>query len=386
MSKRTISFLLVTVFCLTLFFGVCSSVKAEDYFTINIDVLDMDRLNSNDYVATNLSSQSQGVSVRKYLSDSSELAVPVRLTLLQMDSNAVLFDKDYGYQSGTFDSGVIYLPYVDNNSVPYLVTLYVADYVYAMPFIHLLPRLEYNGACTSGIKLRDVASGLSSDWLMGTMIDLNSLRRSGNQSIDICASNSYIIGQATVSMQGNSLTVDTHFFDSANVQLNSCSLYVITNCSDAANGASAQQFPTYSVGQSIDVSSASSALLYMPMQVSYNSTGLSSFSYSASSYDIQNQLALWQSNQNGDSSSTAPTDPYSIYENQGWVDDSGSSDDPGWGEIGWGDDSGWDDDSGWSDNSGWESQDGWSDGSTDDADNHSNDYDDSWADAFPANG
>ena len=69
---------------------------AEDCFTIDVDALDMNSLNSDDYVAQYLSASAQGVRVKKYISNSSELAAPVRLTLMQMDSQTLLFDKDYG--------------------------------------------------------------------------------------------------------------------------------------------------------------------------------------------------------------------------------------------------------------------------------------------------
>ena len=109
--------------------------QAEDFFTLNVDMLDMDSLNQNDYVAANLSAACQGIRVLKTISTSSELAEPVRLSLTRMDTQTLLFDKDYGYQSRNFDSDVIYLPYGGGSTVPYLVTLYVGDTVYAMPFM-----------------------------------------------------------------------------------------------------------------------------------------------------------------------------------------------------------------------------------------------------------
>ena len=81
--------------------------QAEDFFTLNVDMLDMDSLNQNDYVAANLSAACQGIRVLKTISTSSELAEPVRLSLTRMDTQTLLFDKDYGYQSRNFDSDVI---------------------------------------------------------------------------------------------------------------------------------------------------------------------------------------------------------------------------------------------------------------------------------------
>lgn len=155
--------------------------RAEDFFTLNVDTLDMDSLNQNDYVAANLSAACQGIRVKKTISASSELAEPVRLSLTRMDTQTLLFDKDYGYQSRNFDSDVIYLPYGGGSTVPYLVTLYVGDTVYAMPFMQLQPRLQFNSACTYGVRLRDL--GLSGDWLMGTMLNLTELRNVGMKEI-----------------------------------------------------------------------------------------------------------------------------------------------------------------------------------------------------------
>ena len=143
---------LILLAALLLMFAPCLNAHAQDVFVIDVDMLDMGSLNSDDYVARELSASVQGVCVRKYISSSSELAAPVRLTLTQMDQCTVIFDRDYGYQSGTFDSGTIYLPYVSDRTSPYLVTLYVGNYVYAMPFMQLQPRLTDNGACLAGVR------------------------------------------------------------------------------------------------------------------------------------------------------------------------------------------------------------------------------------------
>jgi len=135
MKKRLFRTAILTL-CLCLAGLWCLPALAEDSFTIDIDLLDMDRLNRDDYVARELSSPAQGVRVVKYISDSSELAAPVRLTIKQMDTGTLLFDKDYGFESHTFDSGVIYLPYTGERTTPYLVTLEVGSYIYAMPFMH----------------------------------------------------------------------------------------------------------------------------------------------------------------------------------------------------------------------------------------------------------
>lgn len=337
MKRIPLAFFAV-VLCLLLALPAAAPARAEDCFTLDIDTLDLDRLNSDDYVAQALSSGAQGIRVRKYISDSSELAAPVRLTLRQMNTGSILFDKDYGYQSHLFDSGVLYLPYAGDGVTPYLVTLYVGDYVYALPFMHQQRRLQSNGACTVGPRLRDLDASLANDWFMGTMVDLNELR-GGSMSVDLCASNSYLIGTAYLSMSGDSLCVQVDFADSAQVEISQQTLYVVTDC--RAFGSA----PAHAVGEWVDVGGASSALIYLPMQLSYDPAGLPGFSYDASSSSVQRQISLWNENCSAGGGQEA------FESDGGWTGDSWN--DNGWTDDGWDENYGWDD--GWaSDAEGWE--------------------------------
>ncbi len=314
------------LFCLML---CISSAFGEDCFTIDVDTLDLDQLNSDDYVAAALSASTQGVRIRKQISQSSETACAVRLTLTQMDTRTLLFDKNYGYQSGVFDSGVIYLPYVSESTVPYLVTLYAGDYVYAMPFMHLQRRMEANGACTTGVRLRDLDPAQSSDWLMGTMVDLNALRHTGSLTTDVCASNRSIIGAATIALHGNELSVDLHFSSQANVSLTDASLYVITDDNVLASAS------PHALNSRVDVSGAERALIYLPMEVSYDPSGLPAFRYDQTV--SQSQQQLWKDAHRSSAESApsfAPADDWADGWSSGWDDpqDDGWSD--GW-SSGW---------------------------------------------------
>lgn len=222
----------------------------------------------------------------------------MRLSLTRMDTQTLLFDKDYGYQSRNFDSDVIYLPYGGGSTVPYLVTLYVGDTVYAMPFMQLQPRLQFNSACTYGVRLRDL--GLSGDWLMGTMLNLTELRNVGMKEIPLCASNAFYIGSATVMMQGDYLSVQLSFYPEANVEVHGASVYVITNGASLTGDPAYSGMAVLSVGDWADVTGASTALLYLPMQVSYDPSGLPSLDYDEGSASTQEQLRLWQQNLSGD--------------------------------------------------------------------------------------
>lgn len=272
----------------------CSAATAEDFFTLDVDILDMDQLNRNDYVAANLTASCQGIRVRKEVSRSSELAEPVRLSLTRMDTQTLLYDRDYGYQSNVFLSDAIYLPYGGNGTTPYLATLYVGDTVYAIPFMQTQPRLRFNSACTYGLRMRELGAG--DDWLMGTMLDLNLLRQTGRMDLAVCASNAYVIGEATVLMQGEYVSVLLSFYDEARVELHSASVYLIADCASLRGDPAYSGVAPVSPGDWIDAAGADSALLYLPMQASYDSAGLSGFTDDPDGAVLQAQRALWEQN------------------------------------------------------------------------------------------
>lgn len=291
-------FAIVTAFILfaSTLFGVLPA-RAEGSFTIDVDGVDMNRLKDMEYLNQALSSSAAGIRVRKYISNSNELAAPVRLTLTQMDTQTLIFDKNYDYLSGTFDSGDVYLPYAGNQTVPYLVTLYVGDWVYAIPFLHTQPRLEYNSACTYGVRMQDYNPALNGDWLMGAMLDLEALRSQGSTSLALCASNSFLVGQATVSISGDSLWVDLSFLSNANVEVFSHQVFCVRDVASLTTAdPQLMNAPSFRAGEPIDVSGASTVLLYVPMQLSFDSAGLAPFHYDLSAPDLQWQLALWSRN------------------------------------------------------------------------------------------
>lgn len=325
MMNRFWKRLTALVLCLLL---CAASALGEDCFTIDVDTLDLDRLNSDDYVGMALSASTQGVRVRKYISHSSEVASTVRLTLTRMDTRALLFDKNYGYQSGTFDSGVIYLPYGSGSTVPYLITLYVGDYVYGLPFMQLQRRMESNGASTAGVRLCDLDPAQSSDWLMGTMVDLNDLRAGGSRTVQICASNSCVIGSAVISVRGNELSVQLCFAPEADVELEDASLYVVTD------GQVLSGTRGHAADARVDVSGAEKALVYVPMQVSYDPAGLPAFRYDQG--EAVRQQQLWsEAHASRDWIDTETSD---VSEENGWADEWSSGWEDGWSD-GWSD--GW---------------------------------------------
>ena len=283
--------------CALLLTGAPCAALAEGSFVIDVDSLNMDSLRDDAYLQQNLCSAEAGVRVTKYISDSNELAARVRLTIQQAGDATIIFDKNYGYQSGSFDSGDIYLPYADSGTLPYIITLAVEDWTYAFPFLHAQPRLNRNSGCTWGVRMRDYC-GVTDNWVMGTMLNLDELRQSGWRTLPLCASNLYVVGQATVSLSGDQLTVGLAFADSAHVELLGSAVYLIgdvTTVVSADPGSMPQ--PAYGVGQPIDVSGLRTALLYVPLSLSYDPAGLSQFSYDLyGDAELQSELALWNEN------------------------------------------------------------------------------------------
>ncbi len=291
MAKRFLALLL----CLVCAASLPAVAFAQECFLIDIDALDMARVSDSAYVDQYLSAPSQGLRVRKYVSDSNELAARVQLTITQAETSSVVYQRNYGYVSGTFDSGDIYLPYVDNSTIPYIVTLNIEDWTYALPFMQLQPRLAYNGGCTFGLRLRDANPALTDSWIMGTMLDLDQLRARGSLQLPVCASNLYIVGQAVLTLSGDRLTVSLTFEPSASVTLHGCAVYLIADVAEMATAdPSAMPQRAYGLNEAIDVRGLHAALLYLPMSLSYDPAGLSEFAYDANSRDIAAQWALWQ--------------------------------------------------------------------------------------------
>ncbi len=284
---------------------------AEECFLIDVDSLDMNSVSRSEYIQQYLSAPAQGLRVRKYVSDSNELAARVRLTITQAETGTVVFDKSYGYVSGTFDSGNVYLPYVDSNTIPYIVTLSIEDWTYALPFMQLQSRLAYNSGCTYGLRLRDLNPSLTNSWVMGTMLDLDALRQQGSLQLPLCASNQYAIGQATVALAGDQLSVTLAFDSAAGAELHGSTVYVIPNVAAMSTAdPAAMAEPAYGLGQPIDVSGVRTALLYVPMLLSYDPANLMEFSYDAGSPELAAQWSLWVDNwQNGGYAASVATDP-----------------------------------------------------------------------------
>lgn len=298
-----------TLLCLFLL-ALCAPAQAaaEACFPIDIDALDMQRVGNSDYVRQYLSGQAQGLRVSKYISDSDEFAARVRLTIMQAETSAVVFDKNYGYVSGTFDSGDIYLPYVDNNTIPYLITLSIEDWVYALPFMQLQSRLTHNSACTAGLRLRDANPALTDTWVMGTMLDLDALRMQGSLGVTVCASNQYQLGQADLTLVADQLSVSITLRQQANVEVHTCAVYLFGNVADLHTAdPAAMGRAGFGLGQPIDVSGMHTALLYLPMILSYDPAGLDGFTYDPAAPDVAAQWALWQQNLLGQTAQTSAT-------------------------------------------------------------------------------
>lgn len=285
---------LALVLCLAL---GAAPARGDSVFRIDLDALDMSRVGTDAYVQQYLSAPVQTIRVSKYIGAGQESQASVRLTVLRADTKQTVYDKDYGLVYGTFESGDIYLPYAENGSMYYLVTLYLGQWIYALPFLQQMPRLYENGACSAGFRFSEASGGLSGDWLMGTMLDIEGLRQSGGVTqVPLCASNRYLLGYATVTLaEGRYLSVSLALDPNANAELVQYRLFLIA---DVASVATLSPYempqPSAELGQPVDVGDASTVLLYLPMSVSFDPALLGQYAYSASDPYTQYQLSLWE--------------------------------------------------------------------------------------------
>lgn len=222
-----------------------------------------------------LSSRMQGIRIQKTV----EPPAFVRLTIAQTDPVAVIFDKTYGERSGRFDSGDIYLPYTGKSATEYSVTLQVGDAALSFSYTSFQPRLEDNSAYTFGPRI-------GTDWPMATIVDLSQAKT----TVPICASNLYIIGQATFTVNGGMLTVSTSFAPSANAAVHYQAVYLTGNPTSLHDNPLKQA--AYAIGEAIDITGSQTALVYVPIKLSYDPFGLSSFVYDISDSQMQSQLSL----------------------------------------------------------------------------------------------
>lgn len=269
----------------------------DSVFTIDLDALDMSRVSEDAYVRQYLSGPAQALRVSKYIGANESAQTSVRLTVLRADTKQTVFDKDYGLVYGTFESGDIYLPYAENGPMYYLVTLYLGQWIYALPFLQQLPRLYGNGACTGGFRFSEASGGLSGDWLMGTMLDIAGLKQNGGSAqAPICAANRYLLGYATATLtDGRYLSVNLSLDANANVELLQYALYLIPDATSVTTLRPDEMAqPSVALGEAVDVAGASTVLLYLPMTVNFDPALLPLYQYNASDPYTQYQLSLWE--------------------------------------------------------------------------------------------
>ena len=222
-----------------------------------------------------LSSRMQGIRMQATV----EPPANVRLTIQQTNTASLIFDKTYGEYSGLFDSGELYFPYTGLPATAYTVTLTIGETALTFSFTQLQARLTGNSAYTLGPRL-------GGDWPMATVVDLTG----SGTTVPICASNQYYIGQATFAVSDGTLTVSTSFTSSANVTVESQSVYLYGNPTSMSDNPLRQ--PRHAVGEAIDVTGLQTALVCVPITLSYDPFGLSDFVFSTNDSAVQRQLGL----------------------------------------------------------------------------------------------
>ncbi len=262
--------------------AVIPAALAQDAFVIQVDKLDMNRLNDSEYVKEYLSAATQYLRVSCVLDGAKQ----VRLQVVRADSGTVVMDKNYGQVSGTFRSGDIYLKFSGSSTVPYTITLTAGDTTYSFPFYRRLVSLKNNTACTFGVRIKNLDKRLTEAWTMATPLDLEEIAAlpGGVKRIDLCASNMYIIGTVAVRVRDGALRVSMQLEEENDFEISEQHLFLITSPSDW-NSIDPKRLveQEYEIGVDIlleeNLKDTRYVIIYLPVKLSYDPNGLHRFSY-----------------------------------------------------------------------------------------------------------
>ena len=269
---------------------------AQDVFVIQADALDMNRLGEMDYVNTYLSAGTQYIRVQYALEDEQQ----VSLLVTQTETGSIVLDKNYGLVSGTFDSGDIYIKFSDSGTVAYTIHLKIGETTHTFPFYRKLMVLRNNTASTFGLRIHQLDKSLTDSWTMATPLDLEEIAAlpDGIKRIDICASNMYIIGTATVRIRDGMLRVSLQLNEEKEFEIEEQHLFLITSPATWYTADPRQlDHNKYDIGIDIPLVQALPgiryAVLYLPMRLSYDPNGLDRFSYNPEDTELLRQLEIW---------------------------------------------------------------------------------------------
>lgn len=282
--------------------AVIPGALAQEAFVIQVDKLDMNRLNDSAYIGENLSAATQYIHVNCVLEGTKQ----VRLQVVRADTGAVVMDKNYGQVSGTFRSGDILLKFSGSSTIPYTITLTAGDQTYAFPFYRKLVTLKNNTACTFGVRIKSLDKGLTDAWTMATPLDLEEIAAlpGGVKRIDLCASNMYVIGTVTVRVRDGMLRVSMQLdedenADESSFEITGQHLFLITSPSDW-NSIDPKRLEEQEYEIGVDISLKDSlpdtkyVVMYMPIKLSYDPNGLNRFSYNQQENpELIRELEIW---------------------------------------------------------------------------------------------
>lgn len=282
--------------------AVIPGALAQDAFVIQVDKLDMSRLNDSAYVGEKLSAATQYIHVDCVLEGSKQ----VRLQVVRSDTGSVVIDKNYGQVSGTFRSGDILLKFSGSSTIPYTITLTAGDKTYTFPFYRKLVTLKNNTACTFGVRIKSLDKGLTDAWTMATPLDLTEIAAlpGGVKRIDLCASNMYIIGSVAVRIRDGVLRVSMQLdedenTDESSFEISDQHLFLITSPSDW-NSVDPKRLSEQEYEIGVDISLKDSlpdtkyVVMYLPIKLSYDPNGLNRFSYNPQeNTELQHELEIW---------------------------------------------------------------------------------------------
>lgn len=229
-------------------------------------------------------SDSSVLRVQKTLMDAAE----VRIQINREDTGDLILSKSFGIQWGCFDSGELYLPQKTDEDLTVAVTLLAGQKSYKRTYT--ISRNLERQACTVGPRLTEL--GQSGDWMMATLIDLDALRETGSQMIDLCVQDKALLGKVNVILSENRLRVEPVLPKDWEPDITSADVYLWTDFR-SLTWQSITSVQPHALGEWIDVGDMSAALLYLPMTMRCDLIHCQPFAYSDIP-SLKGQRKLWK--------------------------------------------------------------------------------------------
>ena len=196
-SVKWSSLILALVLLLSLMPGFA---LAESVHTINLNHAGGDAFEDHNYI------EGRWIQLRASVPAGSDVEVSVYEDDHEDGSTAkrVFHDVVKGIEGDQYESKKIELKFVRSATVPYRVELRVDGELKRSGYVHrMLLALTNVTVCTRGIRFREVDNHITKEWMMFTPVRLHHIEDGGSMTLDLVASNMYLVGKLTIERDGS---------------------------------------------------------------------------------------------------------------------------------------------------------------------------------------